>query len=80
MFGALEIVVALEDGHDIVLDAEALPELGPLQILTPCVRFPSRPLAALHLASQLPQNVGGHGGSFCNLRIELSEQWRVLRC
>lgn len=77
MFGALEIVVVLEGGHDTGLDAEALLELGPLQTLTPCVSFPSRPLASLHLASWLPQNVGGHGGSFCNLRIELSEQWRV---
>lgn len=80
MFEALEIVVALEDGHDIGLGAATLSGLWPLLILIPCVSFPSHPLAALHLVSQLPQNVDGHGGSFCNLGIELSEQWRVLRC
>lgn len=74
MFGYPEIVVVLEGGHDTALDAEALLELGPLKNLTPCASFPSRPLADLHLTSWLPRNVGGHGGSFCNLRIELSEQ------
>lgn len=77
MFGAPEIVVVLEGGHDTGLDAETLQELWPLKTLTLCASFPSRPLVALHLASRLPQNVGGHGGRFCNLRIELLEQWRV---
>ena len=77
MFAALEIAVALEGEHDTGLDAEALQELGLLNILTPCVSFPSRPLAVLHFAIQLPQSVGGDGGSFCNLRIELSKQWIV---
>lgn len=79
MLGALEIVV-LEGEHDTGLDAEALLELGPLQTLTPCVSFLSRPLAALHLASRLPQNVGGHGGSFCNLRIRIVRGVESLKC
>ena len=74
MVGSPEIVVALEGGHDTALGAEALLELRPLKTLTLCASFPSRPLADFHLASWLPRNVGGHGGSFCNLRIELSEQ------
>lgn len=76
MFGVLGIV-ALEGGHDTGLDAETLLEQEPLQTLSLCVSFPSRPLVALHLASWLPQNVDEHGGNFCNLGIELSEQWRV---
>lgn len=77
MFGDPEIVVVLEGGHDTGLDAEVLQEPRPLKTLTPCASFPSRLLVALHLASWLPQSVGVHGRNFCNLRIELSEEWRV---
>lgn len=77
MFGDLEIVVALEGEHDTTQDVEALQELGPLKTPIPCASFLSRHLVALHLANRLPQSVGGHGGSFCNLGTELSEQWRV---
>lgn len=66
-------IAFLEGGHDTGLDAEAPGELRLLQIPIPYVNFPSHPLAALQLVIQLPQNVGGHGRSFCNLRKELSE-------
>lgn len=77
MFATREVVAVPEGGRDKGLDAEAQLELGPWQIVIPYVRFPSRPLASLQLASWLPQSVGADGRSFCNLRIELSEQWRV---
>lgn len=77
MFGSSETGVALEGERDTVLDAGTLQVPWVSSTLIPCVKFPSRLLAALHFVIQMQQSAGGDGGSFCNLRIELSEQWKV---